>query len=396
MPWLTALAMSFTLGVLAWLACRGMAGLRACQAARLEPPTVAAWPRISLLVPVAGAAPGLAANLESLLAQDYPAFEAVLVTAGMDDPAVPVIRELMGRHPRVRHVVSGPARGCGQKNHNLLAGLKAADPAGQVLVFCDCGHLAHPAFLQDLVAPIVKGAAVSSGYHAVRPGGHRIVTWGRAATVLALRLTREIPALMQPWGGATACRRDAFQRLGVAGLWSWTVVDDVSLAARLQDQQLPVARAGSAELATTLQDETLAGWSAWLTRQWLYLKFYLPGSWLATGLFLYLTAGLTLSSAGRLLLAPAAGGEPMALLLALLYLGGLSALALNLRSRFQDPPPAWRWLAACAAALGMGVWVHAKTCLTQTLRWHGLTYRVGPGGQVREVQGPEKGKAPRA
>ena len=47
------------------------------------------------------------------------------------------------------------------------------------------------------------------------------------------------------------------------------MVDDVSLAALLQEKGLDAGLAPDANLLTILPGETLAGWSDWLTRQWL-------------------------------------------------------------------------------------------------------------------------------
>ncbi len=381
MLWLTAAAMLFTLGLLAGLGfwSRGVHS-------PLGLLTGVPWPRVSLIVPVAGKRPGLAANLRSLVVQDYPHFEVIMVTAEAADPAVPEILAALPGAPRARHVVAGPARGCGQKNHNLLAGLKVADPAAQVLVFCDSGHRAGGQFLRSLVAPLLQGWQVASGYHAVLPGDARLVSWGWAVTVLTLLMTKGVSWLNQPWGGATAIWRQTFDRLGVARLWSWTVVDDVSLAARLKRADLPVAWAAEALLTTSLAQGNLRQWRAWLRRQWLYLKFYLPGSWLAAGLVMYLTAGLLAGSLAHLFQFLWTRSMTAAAGLALAYLTALTALALGLRRRHPAPPPAKVWLAGCAAALVMGAWVHLCTCFTRSLAWHGRRYCVGGGGRVVETR----------
>lgn len=49
-----------------------------------------------------------------------------------------------------------------------------------------------------------------------------------------------IEGLNQVWGGATAISRECFESLEVKRLWSWTVVDHVSLSAALKQAGIKV------------------------------------------------------------------------------------------------------------------------------------------------------------
>jgi hypothetical protein len=208
--------------------------------------------------------------------------------------------------------------------------------------------------------------------------------------VLFLYLTKAVPRLNQPWGGATAIRRDLFAALNVDRLWAETVVDDVSLAALLIREGIPVHLSLGAELATPVSGETLGSWQSWLFRQWIYLKYYLPGSWLAAGAFIHLVVLLALYSAAAVFLAPWGGAAPGNALLALTFLTGLGLLALSLR-RLHPAPPRWPlWLAACLASLFMASWVHVKTCVTQKISWRGTAYMVDWRGRVASIWSDRK------
>lgn len=376
--------------VLLLLAVAGLvlAGGRAVKTAgpspEADPP--GGWPRVALIVPATGAAPDLAANLHSLLTQDYPDYQVVMVTRDLGDPATPVISGLIRDHPRARLGLSGPARGCGQKNHNLLAGLRLVGDAPAVLAFADATRLAPPGWLRALVAPLARGEArVASGYHQVWPQDRGVASRGRAVTVLSLFLTKGISRLHHPWGGATAMKRTAFEDLEVARLWAGNVVDDVSLAARLKRAGVPVANAPEAVLSTRLSRDNGREWSAWLTRQWLYLKFCLPGTWLTAGALLYLLAGLVLLSAAFLLLAPLWWVPPGLTLAAALFLALLTVLALRLKRLHPQPGPTGLWLAGFYAAILNGAWRHLLTWPTRNIRWRGLCYRTTRGGRVRGI-----------
>jgi ceramide glucosyltransferase len=344
------------------------------------------WPRLALIVPVAGTPPGLAPRLEALLNQDYPDYQVIFATKDREDPATAIIASLIWGKTRARLVVAGEARTSGQKNRNLLAGVKLAGDDPEVLAFCDSNQEAPPDFLQRLAAPVARGEGeVTSGYHHVIPGDTRLATWGRAILVLTLYLTKAVPWLNQPWGGATAIRREVFAALRVDRLWAETVVDDVSLAARLIQARIPVRLSPGADLATPVAGETLTSWESWLFRQWIYLKFYLPGSWLAAGALLHLLTGFTLASAACLLLAPWGWVTPPVLLISLAFLASLTALALALR-RLHPCPSSWPlWLGAFLASLCLASWVHLKTCLTQKISWRGTVYQVDWRGRVTSV-----------
>ncbi len=166
-------------------------------------PESGAWPacpRVALIVPLTGNSPEMEAALESLLNQPYPNYETVLVTRDLEDPATPLVRALLARHPHSRHIVSGPAAGCSQKNHNILAGVGALDDSVEILVFCDSTHQAQPNFLRELIHPLVTGAAsLTSGFHRIIPGDARVPTLGTAPDgadpAPAARFCRHRPAL---------------------------------------------------------------------------------------------------------------------------------------------------------------------------------------------------------
>lgn len=345
------------------------------------------WPRVGLTVPVAGADGDLAGRLSSLLAQDYPDYEVVLVTRDLKDPATPAILAVISGCPRARQVVSGPAVSCSQKNHNLLAGIRALGEAPEVLAFCDANQSAPAHFLTELVRPIALGEAqVTGGYQHVIPGDARLATLGRAISVLTLYLVKGVACLDQPWGGATAISRGAFADLAVERLWAENVVDDVSLAARLLEAGMRVRLAPGAVLAAPLAGETLAGWSRWLTRQWLYLKFCLPGSWVAAGMFSFLLLGLVMLAGGRLLLAPWGWVSAGPALGGGLFLALVTALGVAMRRLHPRPGPLLAWIGAFYAAVAMSGWSHLGTWFTRTLNWRGFSYRVARKGKVTEIR----------
>lgn len=333
------------------------------------PAPVSAWPAVSVVVPVKGLPPDAGAGLRSILAQDYPDTEFLLVTEDERDPSVPLIRDCLV-DSRSRHVIAGRASACGQKNFSLLAGVRASDPRRPVLVFCDAGHVAPPDWLRALVAPLAAGeTGVATGYHFADPRPPSVPAAGRAITVLLLQLLQQIPGLTQPWGGAIAMTRALFEKLTLDEFWSRQVVDDVSLAVLLNRNGIPARPAPEALSRTVLEAPSWAEWSDWLTRQLFYLKIYFPVSWCVGGL-------MGCAMAVFLLTCPfsAIGAMPWALLLLLIA---------GMRTFHPSPGPLGRWMAGGVAAVFVACACHLRTLFMRRLVWRGIAYEVAPDGTVR-------------
>jgi ceramide glucosyltransferase len=351
-----------------------------------DPGAPAGTPKAAIIVPLTGNSPAMTACLQSLLRLDYPNYETVFVTRDQEDPATPLVRQVLALEGRGRHILSGPARACSQKNHNLLAGLAALDDSAQILVFCDSTHQAPPHFLKDLLRPIIQGEAVlTTGYHRIIPGDFRLATLGMLQTVLAIHVMLGLACIGHPWGGATAIRRSVFEDQGVSRLWSETVVDDMSLGAHLLKDGIRVKSVPTAILATPLGGATTSAWADWITRQLLYLKYCTPVTWIVGALVVYLLGGPVIL-AGLVGLGYIFGlisGNLAGLGLGFLVL--LTGLGVWFRTLVPQRIPLGPWLLAFYATLLLVPWCYLRSCFTDTISWRGISYRVTWGGRVREI-----------
>src|SRR5882762_9425263 len=93
-------------------------------------------PFVTVFVPCRGVDDGLRENLLAIFAQDYPAFEIIVVSDRADDPALAVVAEARRSFekdsPSVRVVIAGQATDSGQKVHNLRFAVGEADPQSAV------------------------------------------------------------------------------------------------------------------------------------------------------------------------------------------------------------------------------------------------------------------------
>ena len=350
-------------------------------------PEPAAWPKVSVIVPAAGSFPGMDTVLASIAEQDYPDFEVLYVTMDDSEAAARIIDEVLEAHGagrEHRRATAGQTKTCGQKNHNLLAGLAQASPESEIFVTCDVSHLAPSHWLRALVAPLARGeAGVATGYHHVYPlPGAGPGVAGRTLAVLALYLLQEIPFLTQPWGGNTALSRKSFRDLDVQTLWQENVVDDVSLAMRLAERKQKARAVAGACLDTFFPGENFQSHTAWFTRQWAYLKFCFPGSWLLAGLGLALANLVLLAGLAAPPLALAGVIPPWTGLAGSAYLTLLALLGLWMRSHHPAPPRALPWLHAFFSLWPLALYNHGRTWFSRSIAWGKFRYRLGRKGRV--------------
>jgi len=351
----------------------------------LPPPDV--WPPVRIILPFTGSASTLEASLNDLAAQAYPDFEIHLACHAEDDSACSSAAEWIQKKaahggPRLFLAQAETARFCSQKNQNLLAAVRAPGPGNQVLVFTDAGYRRPTNWLRQLVAPIASDrAGVATGYYFAEAGA----SWRaalRPVTATLLFLVQQVPALRQPWGGATALSRRLFNELDIADLWSTNIVDDVALAERLRIAQIPVTGINRPTLLAPAQKASNFDWSEWFIRQLGYIRVIQPGVWVGLGFGFGLLAAGLLWMAG-LLLCMGTASVPL-WLTGIAGLDGILMIALGLRLHSLHPAPGPRiiWLTAFFGFILAAPICHLRSGLRRTIRWRGIRYRVGSGGRV--------------
>jgi len=345
------------------------------------------YPLVAVIAPADGADMETVHCLNSLLSQDYPVYNVIFVTRNAEYAATEAIQRVIQDYPHARHVLSGAAVTCSQKNHNLLTGIREAGDDPEILVFCDSTRLFPTSWLKAIIEPLVRNEAViTTGYHHVIPQEKRIAALAHAITVLSMYLVKTISWLNHPWGGSTAVRRKNFDELKVGEVWSRNVVDDVSLGARLKKEKIKVMDAPGACIFTPLTDGTLGVWIRWLIRQWLYLKFCLPGTWVLGGIVCHLHATLVLV-AGIWSMGLIMGlVSPIGSLSAILFFLSISLMGEALR-KIHPGSGSWPfWLVAVYLTAIMISWCHLMTLFTRKIHWRGMTYRVTWGGKVIGIE----------
>src|ERR1700733_2618372 len=122
-----------------------LVAVRRLAAPRPGPPPPPAG--VSVLKPLYGEDSGLAENLRSFCRQDHPRFQIVFGVRDEDDPAIPVVRQVMAEFPDIDHALVIDRR---QRGRNLkVANLHNMLPAARypVLVLADSDMRVAPDYL---------------------------------------------------------------------------------------------------------------------------------------------------------------------------------------------------------------------------------------------------------
>ena len=117
-------------------------------------PETNSFPAITILKPVKGMDAGSYANFASFCQQDYPGSVQILFAlASPDDPAIPVIRQLMDDYPDrdISLVVNPAIHGPNYKVSNLINAFPRAKY--DIIIVCDSDIRVAQGYLRAVCAP---------------------------------------------------------------------------------------------------------------------------------------------------------------------------------------------------------------------------------------------------
>ncbi|RAU20392.1 glycosyl transferase [Paramagnetospirillum kuznetsovii] len=119
--------------------------------AQRQPVPPSARPPVSVMKPLCGAEPGMAENLSSCVAQDYPDFQLVFGVAQPDDGALAEVAKLPTDRVEITTVVDPTPHGRNLKVGNLLN--MWPHVRHDLIVIADSDIRVGPAYLDHVVAP---------------------------------------------------------------------------------------------------------------------------------------------------------------------------------------------------------------------------------------------------
>lgn len=189
---------------------------------------------VTVLKPVCGAEPRLYECLRSFCLLDHAPLQIVFGVGDYADPAIPVIKRLIGEFPALdlSLVVDSAVHGTNLKVSNLINMYRSA--RHDIVIVSDSDTEVTRDCLQSLLAPLGEASvgAVTCLYQgaptpglASKLGALFVNDWFLASAVVDARL-RE-PAYC--FGPLTAVRRDALEAIGGFGVLAFHLADDFML-----------------------------------------------------------------------------------------------------------------------------------------------------------------------
>ncbi len=116
------------------------------------------FPPVSILKPIRGLDREAYENFASLCRQDYPEFEILFSVGDWQEPALPVLRQLISDFPKrkIKVFVGADALGASDKVNKLCR--LAREAQNEILIVSDSDVRVEPGFLADVAAPFSNPA----------------------------------------------------------------------------------------------------------------------------------------------------------------------------------------------------------------------------------------------
>lgn len=149
---------TLALGTLAlWLALTvdWLLGLRHVERLELSPDSETSYPTLTVVIPALNEAAALGASLNSVLTQDYPNLQVIVLNDRSTDATGAILEQLQRSYPRLQvvHITELPPGWLG-KNHALQEGVRRT--AGDWLLFTDADVQFAPGTLRAAVSHALK------------------------------------------------------------------------------------------------------------------------------------------------------------------------------------------------------------------------------------------------
>jgi chlorobactene glucosyltransferase len=209
------------------------------QARRHGPPP--AFPKVSMMVPARNEENTITGCIQSLLAQDYPSFEVLVLDDQSSDRTRFILDQIANSYPTLKVLVGKPPPD-GLAGKNWACVQLAQQAQGDLLFFTDADTLHHPQTLRASVTALLgTGADLLTGFprQEVRSWGERLIvpffSWAVLCFVpLELAYRLRLPALSCAVGQMLLFRRQAYEAIGGHGRLGLSIVDDLSLARQIK------------------------------------------------------------------------------------------------------------------------------------------------------------------
>jgi len=233
-------------------------------------------PRTSIIVPCKGIHSKFKENIKAFCQQDYKRYNIIFILDSTEDPAYKLIKDTIGNDPKVSIEISNLIKGCSGKISALITGVKAAGDT-EVYVFADSDIKPHKKWLKYLVSSLdEENIGATTGYRWYFP--HNL----KSALISAWNLASILPffygKLNYAWGGSTGIRRTTFLKSKIEEKWRTGFSDDLLLTEAVKDHGYTIKFIPKC-VVESFSDEDIYDFIRWGSRQFTWVKWYFPPTW---------------------------------------------------------------------------------------------------------------------
>jgi len=198
-------------------------------------------PMVSILVPARNEEKNIGKCIQSLLAQDYPSFEVLVLDDQSTDGTLAILRKIADSQPKLK-VLAGRSTLQNKSGKNWACGQLAQQAQGDLLLFTDADTFHQPQSLREIVTALIgEQADLLTGFphQQVLTWGERIIvpffTWASISFIpLWLAYRVRVPTLVVAVGQMMLFRRKAYQKIGGHNSLENAIVDDLMLARKIK------------------------------------------------------------------------------------------------------------------------------------------------------------------
>ncbi|WP_320041059.1 glycosyltransferase [uncultured Desulfobacter sp.] len=347
--------------------------------------------KASLIVPCKGLDPGFKENIESLFNQNYPDYEIIFVTATSDDPAFPILSDIISAFPDVTAKLhtAGTVKGRSQKINNQICGLQHVEKDSQIFVFIDSDSRPKRDFLVNLISPLSdKSIGIATGFRWYLPVKNTFFsflrsTWNGGGIVFLSN-----PKANYAWGGAMAIRKEVFYECNVLDYWQNALSDDMTISLAVRQNNLNITFVPKC-LVVTHEDCTMSEMFEWTNRQTIISKVYHPNLWksilfvhgtgniiLCVGMVLLIFHAISIINSPQIIIAAILMLSiiPMEMLNGVFLLPSIIRMLPEHRKKLKRVAIVYCLMAPLASIL---VLINSLYSLfTNEIKWRGITYKM--------------------
>ncbi len=339
-------------------------------------------PPVTILKPVKGMDADSFENFASFCRQEYPVFQIVFALADENDPALPVIRQIVTEFPEIdlALVVDDRKYGSNYKVCNLMNAYPLIKH--DIIIVCDSDIRVGPEYLRHVCAPFADSTVglVTSLYRS-----SHVHCWATALEALGfcsemvpnVMVARTLEGLSFALGASMAVRREALEAIGGFHSLVDYLADDYQLGNRvhLAGWRLELS---SYVVESVMKQESFSDVLSRQLRWCRTMRVSRPGG--------YAGSGITQPLPQALLAVMVSGFTSSGVVAALfLYLvRGAVATVFSRRYLGDKLLPDWLWLLPLRDMVAFTTWL--LSFFGNRVSWRGHRYRILPGGRMFDLE----------